>query len=337
MSGSGLLTTSTVGNYLVGKGLLPPGSSPAVTELDGGISNIVVAVETPERTWVVKQSLPKLRVAADWSAKQERIVNESIGLAVTGDITPGKVPAVVNCDSEEFVLVIERAPLAWGSWKTELLAGTVDRRLAYSLGQTLGSWHASTAARPQLVDAVDDPQAFEQLRISPYHRATAERLPEAADEILAVVQHMQERRICLVHGDFSPKNILAGADGYWVLDFEVAHRGDPDFDRAFLLTHLLCKAVHRPGDRLLLLDAGRQFLSGYDDSAVPTLTWRQDPVELSRQVACLLLARAVGKSPLEYLDNDARHTVTRIGLELLKSPPADVLAGFDVLADELAE
>lgn len=329
MIASELLTRATVGDYLIAKGLLPPGASPTIVELDGGVSNLVVAVEAIDRSWVVKQSLPKLRVADDWCAKQERIVNESVGLEVAGSITPGRVPRVVSCDPDWFVLVIERAPLPWVPWKSELLAGSVDASLAHSLGQTLGAWHATTYDHPELVDALDDPEAFEQLRLSPYHRMAAERLPSLAGDILAVVRRMEQRRICLVHGDFSPKNILVGAEQYWILDFEVAHRGDPDFDRAFLLTHLLLKAIHRPRDQRLLVFAGQEFLRGYDESAPPSLKWRDDPVHLARQTACLLLSRAVGMSPVEYLDHAQKSLVIRIGSALLISPTADVLGSFE--------
>lgn len=333
MTTPALLTTATVGDYLVHAGLLAPGTITTVTELDGGVSNIVVAVEAPGLSWVVKQSLPKLRVADDWQAKQERTLNEANGLKIAADISPGRVPAVVHCDPVQFVLVIQRAPRPWTPWKQQLLAGTVDEGLAHALGSTLAAWHATTAADPALTDALDDPEAFEQLRVSPYYRATAERLPAAASDILAVVDQMAQRRNCLVHGDFSPKNILVGTDGFWVLDFEVAHRGDPDFDRAFLLTHLLLKAIHRPGDHHLFLAAATAFLAGYDESAPPTSTWRSEPAHLARQLGCLLLARAVGKSPAEYLDDRGKRIALRTGLATLSSPPADVLTTFSLITE----
>ena len=49
----------------------------------------------------------------------------------------------------------------------------------------------------------------------------------------------------LVHGDFSPKNLLIGAAGPVILDAECAWYGDPAFDLAFVLNHLLLKGASR--------------------------------------------------------------------------------------------
>lgn len=333
MRAAELLQTTTVADYLVEQGLLSPDVRAEVTELDGGVSNIVVGVDTPHTSWVVKQSLPKLRVAQDWQAKQERTLNEANGLILAGQITPGRVPPVIQCDATRFVLVIERAPRDWTPWKTQLLAGDVDADLSHALGQTLAAWHVTTAANPSLADSLDDPEAFDQLRVSPYYRATAERLPQAAAAILAVADEMAERRTCLVHGDFSPKNILVGADGFWVLDFEVAHRGDPDFDRAFLLSHLLLKAIHRPAEYQRYRDAAATFLTGYNQVAPPSSWWRSDPAHLTRQVGCLLLARAAGKSPVEYLDPPGTRTALEVGLLLLDDPARHPLDAFALITE----
>jgi len=44
-----------------------------------------------------------------------------------------------------------------------------------------------------------------------------------------------------VHGDVSPKNILVGPKGPVLLDAECAWFGEPAFDLAFCLNHLLLK------------------------------------------------------------------------------------------------
>ena len=49
-----------------------------------------------------------------------------------------------------------------------------------------------------------------------------------------------------MHGDVSPKNILVGWKGPVFLDAETTCYGDPAFDLAFCLTHLLLKCVWHP-------------------------------------------------------------------------------------------
>ncbi len=62
-------------------------------------------------------------------------------------------------------------------------------------------------------------------------------------------------------GDWSPKNLLVYPDRVLALDFEVAHRGDPAFDVAFMLTHLVMKSVHLPAHAARLRSAADAFLA----------------------------------------------------------------------------
>ncbi len=50
-------------------------------------------------------------------------------------------------------------------------------------------------------------------------------------------------KIALVHGDVSPKKVPAGPRGPVFLDAECAWYGDPAFDLAFCLNHLLLKCL----------------------------------------------------------------------------------------------
>ena len=60
--------------------------------------------------------------------------------------------------------------------------------------------------------------------------------PDLAGRIEAEVQRLRATRSVLVHGDFSPKNLVAYEGRMMMLDFEVAHWGDPAFHAAFLLS-----------------------------------------------------------------------------------------------------
>lgn len=330
-----LLDLVTVVAYLRSRGLLSSGEHAEVAELDGGISNTVLAVETGSHSWVVKQSLPRLRVEATWLAKQERTLNEARGLSVAGALTPGHVPDVVHVDPERFVLVMQRAPAGMLPWKRILMSGTVDAGVATVLGGLLGRWHAATAAEKSLVHDLDDPEAFEQLRIAPYHRAAARALPDSAAAIMNVVDDMASRRVCLVHGDFSPKNVLTGPDGTWVLDFEVVHLGDPDFDVAFLLSHLVLKAVHRPEHRPALKAAAGAFVAAYD-AETAAAAWRSTPEHLVGHLGALLLARTDGKSVAEYLTAADRGTVRATGHRLLLERPDSMARVWTVCEQEAA-
>ena len=93
---------------------------------------------------------------------------------------------------------------------------------------------------------------FEELRLEPYyayHRDVKYR-PAAHDFLETADRRGRENgQIALVHGDYSPKNVLLHEDRLVLLDYEVIHFGDPAFDIGFSLAHLLrqrrctCRAI----------------------------------------------------------------------------------------------
>ncbi|MBW3668143.1 MAG: aminoglycoside phosphotransferase family protein [Actinobacteria bacterium] len=307
-----VLEAAGLADLLVTRGVVKPGA--VATELAGGVSNTVVLVDDGERRVVAKQSLPRLKVADDWQAKQERLLTEAAALRLAGVITPGLVPAVLDVDAERFVVVIEAAPAGWDTWKAALLARRVDGAVATALGRSLAAWHAATAGDRGTAAQFDDVEAFEQLRVDPYYRTVARRDPSVADAVEALIEQTLTTSACLVHGDFSPKNVLVGDGRCWVLDWEVAHVGDPTFDVAFLTSHLVLKAIHA-ADAAPFRDAAAAFWEAYG---------RHDGPRTMRHLGALLLARVVGKSPVEYLDAEGRRRASALGRSLLLDPPGSL-------------
>jgi len=318
-----LLDERTAVPYLIGRHVLSGDEPATVSSLGGGVSNVVLAVRTPSIDVVVKQSLPQLRVQEEWLAKRERAITEAAALQVAGELAPGSVPAVLDADPDLFTLTIACAPGSWANWKDLLLAGRADPEIAARLGHLLAVWHTGTSLSPD--PRFDDAEAFDQLRVDPYYRTVLARHPEVGDAISACMHNMAMRRRCLVHGDYSPKNVLVGDGQVWVLDFEVAHLGDPAFDIAFLLNHLVLKALHRPANLADYRRCAHAFLDAYSGAVAPTLA---DPVAyVLSHLGCLLLARVDGKSPAEYLTGPERDVARALALAVLTDPPAD-LAGL---------
>lgn len=301
-----------------------------VTELGGGVSNVVYAVDGGAAPLVVKQALARLRVADEWRAPRQRLLTEGRALQFAAQLTPDAVPEVAFLDTARYVLAMRRAPGDWTDWKTALLAGVIDTGVGERLGGILASWHARTADPECMPGWLSDLEAFELLRVDPYYRTTAARLPELAHQIDGYIRSLGQRRICLVHGDFSPKNVLVAPDAsrVWIIDFEVAHRGDPAFDLAFMLTHLCLKAIHRPGDAQRYDQCASGFVSAYLDGVSGPL--RPDLGYVLGHVGCMLLARVHGKSPAEYLDAAGRAHASALGRGVLADPPT-TLAGLTAL------
>ncbi len=313
-----LLEAATVLPYLSGRHVLGPGPGTGAETLGGGVSNVVLAAGDARRQVVVKQALARLRVADEWYAPPERAMIEADALELVGRLTPAEVPRLLDRDPGRHAITLERAPSGWEDWKGQLLRGQADIGVARHLGRTLACWHSRTAGI-RLPVALEGMSHFELLRLDPYYRTVARRAPELSRSVIALAEQLSERRLCLVHGDFSPKNVLVGPDGLWVIDFEVAHRGDPAFDVAFLLCHLLLKSLHRPELARELDACGLEFADAYTAGVPPEARPPWDYV--LGHVACLVLARVKGKSPAEYLTGAEQARAWRLGTDLLEARP----------------
>lgn len=330
---SSLLHADTVGPYLIRRGLVTSGMPLEAVALGGGVSNVVLAVQAGGRGYVVKQSLPQLRVAEEWLAKRERVLTEAAALRWMRSVTPAAVPAVLDVDEAMWSVTIERAPTSWQDWKARLLSGVADPAVAGRLGAILAAWHTSSRGGTGGAERFGDSEAFDQLRVDPYYRTIMARHPDLAPEIAGYVRRMQATRRCLVHGDFSPKNVLLGEEGLWIVDFEVAHLGDPAFDVAFMLNHLMLKALHRPGSREGYLSCTEAFWRAYH-GGVPADFCGPGPYVYGH-VACLMLARVDGKSPAEYLTSGEQTRARALACALLAAPPSTPAAAWQQLCQEV--
>ncbi len=329
-----VLTTESVGQYLVERGIAGAAGPVSAHSLGGGVSNVVLAVRLGDRQVVVKQSLPRLRVADEWLAKRERVLTEAAALRWAGRVTPGAVPEVYHVDPDRCVIVIEHAPPDWRAWKEDLLAGRADPAVAARLGNILAAWHTTSFQEPEEARRFDDAEAFEQLRVDPYYRTVMRRHPELAALVQPYVEQMLATRICLVHGDYSPKNVLLGDAGLWVVDFEVGHLGDPVFDVAFLLNHLLLKAVHRPTEAEEYARGAAAFWTAYRATASHEV--RPADAYVFGHVGCLMIARVDGKSPVEYLSPAGQGLARTLGIRLLRQPPAETEEAWRLLKEVMA-
>ena len=327
-----LLSADTVGAWLVDQGLVEPGTAVRATALDWGVSNVVLAVEAGSLAAVVKQALPRLRVADEWLAKRERSLTEARALQLAAGIIPGAVPEVLAVDEERCAFATALAPSGWRNWKELLLAGSVDDGVAARVGTLLGTFHGATQDE-EIRRRFDDQEAFEQLRVDPYHRTVMRRWPRLEQAIGAVVEEMLDRRLCLAHGDFSPKNILVGDGAVWLIDFEVVHAGDPAFDLGFLENHLMLKAIHRPQAFERYEHAASRFREAYAAEVRWPLT--PDDAYVALQAGCLMLARVDGKSPAEYLTEPERLVARAFGTRLVLDPPGSLPEMWQRLGEAL--
>jgi 5-methylthioribose kinase len=274
-----------------------------------------------------KRALPILRVAAEWHAPIVRNRYEARWMQVAAAAVPGSAPQLLGQHEGLGVLVMQYlAPEQHPLWKQRLRDGDADPAVAQAVGSTLARIHAHSAARPELAALFDSDAIFFDIRLEPYLLAAAHLHSDLAPQLQALVAQTQAHKLALVHGDVSPKNILLGPDGPIFLDAECAWWGDPAFDLAFCLNHLLLKCLWVPRVRDRLLQCFDALAMAY----LHGVTW-EPRAAIERRAAALLpgllLARVDGKSPVEYLSGDQQFGVVRRCAAALLREPVAQLAG----------
>jgi aminoglycoside phosphotransferase (APT) family kinase protein len=315
-------------DYLRQSGRVAASEEPTIRVLAGGVSNKTVWVQRASgEAWVLKQALPKLRVAVDWFSSPARIQRETLGLRWLTKLAPAEtIPGFVFEDPAQYILAMQAVPEPHANWKQVLLSGDIRVDHVRQFGRLLAEIHSrSYAQRGELAPLFDDRSFFESLRVEPYYSYSAEQVPAAAPFIAALTEETRATRLTLVHGDYSPKNILVYRERLILLDHEVIHFGDPAFDIGFSMTHLLSKAHHLPNQRAVLADAAREYWRTYW-SGVNTTPWGDDAFEaraVRHTVACLL-ARVSGRSQLEYFSGAEKSLQRSVVLGLMPHPPRQI-------------
>ena len=294
--------------------------------LTGGVSSDIWFVEAKGRRLCIKRALPALRVAADWRAPVERNHFEYAWFQRVAKILPDAVPPLVGHDeAAQMFAMAFLEPEANPLWKRHLLDGKVDPAFAGLVGEKLAAIHAATAGDTRTAADFATDASFHAIRLEPYLEATGRVHADLMPQIEKLVATTAATRLALVHGDISPKNILIGPKGPIFLDAECAWYGDPAFDLAFCLNHLLLKCIPVPGGVDRLAQSFERMVMAYR----AWISW-EDPPGFERRCAALLpgllLARVDGKSPAEYITQDKDRDIVRsVARPLIAEPIATLL------------
>ena len=305
--------------------LAGPHERPLAEPLAGGVSSDIWRIDLAAGPICVKRALARLRVAQNWEAPVERNAYEYEWYRTAARTAPRAVPRVLAQGEGLFAmeyLDAARHPV----WKDRLRRGHADADFAAKVGGTLAAIHAATAGRDEVAKRFPTDAIFHAIRLEPYLVAAGRKHPDLLSQLSFLVERTANTKLALVHGDVSPKNILAGPNGPVFLDAECAWYGDPAFDLAFCLNHLLLKCVWLP-------QATVRFLACFDalaGSYLAAVAW-ESPSGLEARAASLLpgllLARVDGKSPVEYLSQDAQKEKVRgFARGFVAHPPATLSA-----------
>jgi aminoglycoside phosphotransferase (APT) family kinase protein len=265
-----------------------------------------------------------------------RNASEVAWMRTAGAVVPNAVPKILADDASVGAFAMEFLdPGDFPVWKTELAQGRADPAFAADVGRTLATIHAATAHARSVAQTFANDAIFHSIRLEPYLEATARAHPDLAPSLMTLSRETLATKIALAHGDVSPKNILVGRTGPILLDAECAWFGDPAFDVAFCLNHLLLKCVWVPS-------AVERFLASYDalrDAYVKRVSWEASGTferRTARLLPALMLGRIDGKSPIEYITTERDKSLVRqIATRLIASPVATLATIRDVWSTRL--
>ncbi len=291
----------------VNKVAIDIGSGEMVVEnLSSGVSNEVWKVKRENTCWVVKQALEKLRVKEDWYSDVERIHREHSAIDALQNLVPGdSLPKILHVDYQNHIFIMTCAE-GTQTWKELLMRKDFSSNVAENAGSLLRKIHQNShKINDDIKRQFQDQKYFIQLRVDPFHRFLSERFPELTPSIQKLIDEVTLQKSCLIHGDFSPKNMLVHKDQHITLiDFEVAHWGNPVFDVAYCIGHLMLKSwyLNEPEKGFKLID----FFSK---------TYALPLKNLLPHLGLMLLARIDGKSPVNYIvDENLKNIIRQRGI-----------------------
>ena len=282
-------------------------SDATLTPLADGVSSDIFRVDDGSDTFVVKRALAKLRVKDHWTADVTRNHYEQLYIGYVSRFLPHAVPSLRPGNEKRDYFAMEYLGPEFANWKQLLLRGDISAKHAVCAASVLGKIHGRSAADPEVARQFETTANFAQLRIDPYLLTTGRRHPDLRDYFEEEAQRLASTRLCLVHGDFSPKNIMVSESRLVLLDCEVAWYGDPAFDLAFLLAHILLKSLYHAPRQVGLRRLAGDFWQRYIGEAGSAIDTQSLKPRVARLLLMLLLARIDGKSPVEYL-NDPKKT-----------------------------
>ncbi len=330
------LTVDNALEYATARGLIDDPAGVEVRELTGGISNSVIMLTGPSGCLVLKQPFRFLRVEQHWEIDRARVWHEVAAIRIWTDALGDKwAPQILHEDHDCYLYAMSCAPAGAMNWKDQLLAGDIQPATAQHAGRVLGHVHRLTTRRRSIDIVFPRHGVFVQGRVDPYFWPIINAGGPLAGPLKDLSERLLTRRLNLVHGDFSPKNILVADDHIFIIDFEISHYGDPSFDPAFIICHLILKAFYRFRQRDRYLALAREFwtsyLQSYGDFAPPDI----ESTTITT-LGGLLVGRMDGKSPVEYISDDARRdSIRNAATRILLDGVSTLESTIEILEDEL--
>ncbi len=319
---------------------LPEGNLNIVWRVPGHPASIIAKWAPPYIAANPDVPLDPSRLEFEARSLQVLDTDGSLASVATERVRP---PRLLDMHTAPHVLVMEdvgtHPPL--GRWlhkaATPECAGAIGQRL----GRFIGRLHAATIGADEFAECFDN-RAMQETRLAVQYEAIgdllqtagvddAEALGECAE---ALGRRLLKPGVCLTMGDLWPPSVLVAPDRLRIIDWELAHYGQPAQDVAHIAAHLWMQA-HRAPDPAVER-AAQQLLQSFLDAYPSVLNHAQARALISaqqRSAAAIhfgaeILVRAIGAFQAGYLYEGLRpetppvQEAVAVAAEHLRAPKA---------------
>jgi len=271
-------------------------------KLTGGVSSEVYHVKTYKNNYCIKRSLKRLLVKKKWIANTNRIKFEYLWLKHCQNILKRNIPNTYEFNNKKKYIVMEYLKTSqYKTLKQLYFNKIININTIRSISKHLYKIHSNSSNYKTKKTFEGNYKNFYDLRLDPYFNEVGRVYPKYKGYIKKINENYIKHSNTLVHGDFSPKNILVGKNKIIYLDAECCNFGDPVFDLVFFTNHLLIKSI-------FFKDKSQEFIKLYISfykeylSNLSTKNFNSYIDRIIKMTPIMLLSRVDGKSPVEYIN-----------------------------------
>ena len=288
-------------------------------KIEGGVSSEVYKVRTSKKSYCVKRSLAKLLVKKDWFVDTKRLKFEYFWLKHCKKIIPNSIPKIIKYDHKKKILIIEFFnDTKYFTLKSLLLSKKINIKLINKISRSLFKIHKKSRGSKIKNKYKGNDKNFFDLRLDAYFNEVKRVHPKLIKKVNKIILDYRKNSSTLIHGDFSPKNILTNNKVIKFIDAETCNYGDPVFDLVFFTNHLLIKSIFIPSKKKLFLESYKNFFDTY----IKLLDWENRKNFCQRcinMIPIMLIARVDGKSPVEYIkDKSTKNNIRKLSFRLIE-------------------
>lgn len=303
--------------YLKAKELINEADGYSINYCNGGVSGTVAFVYAGDKPMIIKQALAQLKTKEIWFCDPTRMKIEYESNTIYNQLMPENAPKVYFYDDVNYIYGREAAPESCTMWKADLLSGLLDFEAARKVIESLVIVHNACAKDTNIETIFGDKKVFYELRISPYIEFIVGKYPQLSEFAKPICYDLMNCSISLVHGDFSPKNILIDGRKICILDYEVAHYGHPAFDLAFFSNHFILKAIKNKQWAAAYINMLTYMLAIYFEN-MDYMDKKQLETFFVKTLSLLMIARVDGKSPAEYITEVSdKELIRKLAFEII--------------------